>query len=389
LKGGERAAAVGRQAPPTLHRIGSIRALFRVDLGISHTRRRFPVEARRLQRHATTRWSLKAKLVRGGRMIFEYGFCPAVLVFCVFATWYARRHGIGWMKTLFFSSVAPVLILTVFEHIQPFRVDWNHPFRTNRAGALRELGKDLVYMLVITRIHSFLLPTILPLLVPHAKAFGKAAHVYGAISPMHPALRIAIILMVGELFWYWGHRLQHHVGFFWRFHATHHFPERLSALKASRNHPADMLFLTIIGYLPLVALGARGNDLMWAALIQSIVNVTSHANVRVRGGLYGLVFATPDYHRVHHSEVLEESRTNYGCRLLLWDHLFGTFRVAGAQGDRITVGVRPLGGRTFFEELVDPFRVVTKTTTTTSSTSNGDVRPLTAALPARAKTRGE
>jgi sterol desaturase/sphingolipid hydroxylase (fatty acid hydroxylase superfamily) len=299
---------------------------------------------------------MKDKLARGSKVLFEYTFCPAVLVLCVLATWFARRHGIGWMKTLFFSSVAPVLILTVFEYIRPFRAEWNHPFRTDPRRALKELGKDLVYMLFITRIHSFVLPTILPALVPFAKAFGKKAGLYGAISAMHPALRISIILIVGELFWYWGHRLQHHSAFFWRFHATHHLPDRLSALKASRNHPADMLFLTVLGYLPLVALGARGNDLMWAALIQSVVNITSHANVRVRGGLYGWFFATPDYHRVHHSEVMDESRTNYGCRLLVWDRFFGTFRAASGRGDEVVVGVSPVQReRSFKEELIEPF----------------------------------
>jgi sterol desaturase/sphingolipid hydroxylase (fatty acid hydroxylase superfamily) len=298
---------------------------------------------------------VKQKLVSLVKVVFEYSFCPLVLLVSVAATWYARRHGIGWMKTLFFSSLAPILIVTVFEYVYPYRADWNHPFRKERRAALAELGKDLVYMAFVTRIHSFLLPTILPVLVPFAKAFGKKLGVYGMMSAWHPALRITVILIVGELFWYWGHRWQHHNDLLWRFHSTHHMPERLSALKASRNHPADMLFLTILGYLPLVVLGARGNDLMWAALIQSVVNITSHANVRVRGGLYGWLFATPDYHRIHHSANVAESRTNYGCRLLLWDRLFGTFLPRAKREDALVVGVAPLGRRSFKQELIEPF----------------------------------
>jgi sterol desaturase/sphingolipid hydroxylase (fatty acid hydroxylase superfamily) len=285
---------------------------------------------------------------------FEYGFCPAVLVLSVLAVYFARRHGVTWMRTLFVSSLAPVLLITAVEYLRPYRKDWNLPFRSAPKAAFKELAKDLVYMLIVTRIHSFVLPTILPLLVPHAKAFGKSIGVYHMMSAWHPAVRIAVILIVGELFWYWGHRLQHHSPFFWRFHSTHHMPEKLSAMKASRNHPADMLFLSIIGYLPLVALGALGSDLMWAAFIQSVVNITSHANVRVRGGLYGWFFSTPDYHRVHHSAIVDESRTNYGCRLLIWDRVFNTFASRAAHGDRIVVGVSPLGERTFKEELIDP-----------------------------------
>jgi ornithine lipid hydroxylase len=293
------------------------------------------------------------KLASIGKLAFEYSFCPILLVGSVFATWLARRHGVGWVQTLFFSSVAPVLVITLFEWIHPYRRDWNYPFRASPRAALQELGKDLVYMLFVTRIHSFLLPTILPLLVPFAKTFGKKLGVYGAMSAMHPAFRIAMLLLIGELFWYWGHRLQHHSPFFWRFHSTHHMPDKLSALKASRNHPADMLFLSIIGYLPLVVLGARGNDLMWAALIQSVINITSHANVRIRAGIYGWIFSTPDLHAIHHSADIEESRANYGCRLLVWDRLFGTFRTR--QRRPLVIGVAPIGPRTFKEELLDPF----------------------------------
>ena len=289
-----------------------------------------------------------------GKAVFEYGFCPAILAGSVYATWLARRHGIGWVQTLFFSSAAPVLLITLFEWIHPYRADWNHPFRTNRRGAAKELARDLVYMLFITRIHSFLLPTILPRLAPFLKLFGKKVGLFGALSGHPQAFRIAVILLVGEFFWYWGHRLQHHSSFFWRFHSTHHVPEKLSALKASRNHPADMLFLSILGYLPLAALGAKSNDLMWAALIQSIINITSHANVKVRSGIWGWVFSTPDYHYVHHSVELEESRSNYGCRLLVWDRFFDTFRPRAAKRD-VVVGVAPLGDRGFKEELIDPF----------------------------------
>jgi sterol desaturase/sphingolipid hydroxylase (fatty acid hydroxylase superfamily) len=296
------------------------------------------------------------KLAAFGKAAFEYAFCPAILVGSVVATWIARRHGIGWVQTLFFTSAAPVLILTLFEWIHPYRADWNHPFKTNRRAAFKELAKDLVYMLFITRIHSYLLPTILPRLAPFAKLFGKKVGLYGLMSAQHPAFRIAVILLVGELFWYWGHRLQHHSSWFWRFHSTHHVPEKLSALKASRNHPADMLFLSILGYLPLVIIGARGNDLMWAALIQSVVNITSHANVRIRAGVWGWIFSTPDYHYIHHSVDLEESRSNYGCRLLVWDRFFDTFRAAPKKRD-IVVGVAPLrlGDKTLKEELIDPF----------------------------------
>jgi sterol desaturase/sphingolipid hydroxylase (fatty acid hydroxylase superfamily) len=287
--------------------------------------------------------------------IFEFAFCPFVIFGSLAATWYARKQDIDWMQTLFFSSFAPILFITVFEWVAPYRKDWNYPFAKDRRGALKELGKDLLYMGFITRIHSWSLPWILPRLAPFAKIVGKKLAVYGLVSAWHPWVRVTVILLVSELFWYWGHRLQHTLPVLWRFHSTHHVPSRLTALKASRNHPVDLLFLTVLAFLPLAALGAKPTDMMWTALLQSLVNVTSHANVRMRSGIVSWFFATPDCHRVHHSAVIEESKANFGCRLLIWDRIFGTFRNRAARGDEIVVGVDPVGERSLKAELLEPF----------------------------------
>jgi sterol desaturase/sphingolipid hydroxylase (fatty acid hydroxylase superfamily) len=290
--------------------------------------------------------------------MFERAFCPVFLAACVLVTWLARRNGVDWAQTLFFSSAGPMLVLTIVEHLRPYREDWNYGFRAAPRKAARELAKDLLYMLVITRIHSWILPTIFLHTVPLARIAGKKLHVYGLISSMPMPVRIAVVLLVGEFFWYWGHRLQHEVPWMWRFHAAHHAPTKLNALKSSRNHPLDMLFLSVIGYLPLVMLGAKAKDIMWAALIQSVVNVLSHANVPAWGGIFTWVFSAPDVHRCHHSADEERSKSNYGCRLLVWDRLFGTFRAAPTDEGEIVVGVARDGvvrETTLREELVDPF----------------------------------
>lgn len=294
--------------------------------------------------------------------MFERAFCPLFVAGCVLLTWLARRNGVDWAQALFFSSAAPILFLTVIEHLRPYRADWNYGFRADPKKAARELAKDLLYMLVVTRIHSWILPSIFVHAVPVARMAGKKLHVYGVLSSMPMPVRIAALLLVGEFFWYWGHRLQHEVPWMWRFHAAHHAPTKLNALKSSRNHPLDMLFLSVIGYLPLVMLGAKGKDLMWAALIQSVVNVLSHANVPAWGGLFASVFSSPDLHRWHHSADEEKSKSNYGCRLVVWDRLFGTFRAAPTHDDvsrgEIVVGVARDGSvqeTTLREELLDPF----------------------------------
>ena len=48
-----------------------------------------------------------------------------------------------------------------------------------------------------------------------------------------------------------------------------------------------------------------------------------------------LVLVTPDMHRVHHSTFPEETDSNYGFNLPVWDRLFRTYRAqprAGHEG---------------------------------------------------------
>ena len=67
-----------------------------------------------------------------------------------------------------------------------------------------------------------------------------------------------------------------------------------------------------------------------------------HANVAVDSGPLNRIFATPDLHRWHHSEVYEEGDTNYGAVLSIWDQLLGSWFWPGRQLDsEIGVGRMP------------------------------------------------
>jgi len=72
------------------------------------------------------------------------------------------------------------------------------------------------------------------------------------------------------------------------------------------------------------------------------------------------VLVTPDMHRVHHSVQRDETDSNFGFNLSVWDRLFGTYRAQPRDGhDAMALGVGGfrdparlgLGGL-----LVQPFR---------------------------------
>lgn len=65
----------------------------------------------------------------------------------------------------------------------------------------------------------------------------------------------------------------------------------------------------------------------------------------------GLLFTTNTYHICHHSAVLEESNTNYGCSAIIWDRVFGTF-LHKTISEAGTGPTEP----TMWEKLLMPFK---------------------------------
>ena len=69
-------------------------------------------------------------------------------------------------------------------------------------------------------------------------------------------------------------------------------------------------------------------------LLLSLGSLFTHADfalpARVDRGLR-MVLVTPSMHRVHHSVRREETDSNYGFHLSLWDRLFRSYRAAPLQ----------------------------------------------------------
>jgi sterol desaturase/sphingolipid hydroxylase (fatty acid hydroxylase superfamily) len=41
--------------------------------------------------------------------------------------------------------------------------------------------------------------------------------------------------------------------------------------------------------------------------------------------VYDWVFAVAQQHHVHHAHKRDQADSNYGCNIILWDRLFGTY----------------------------------------------------------------
>jgi sterol desaturase/sphingolipid hydroxylase (fatty acid hydroxylase superfamily) len=124
---------------------------------------------------------------------------------------------------------------------------------------------------------------------------------------------------------YWQHRWFHEIPFLWRVHRVHHSDVGFEATLGFRFHPAEIV-LSLYFKLAIIAVFGIGvgTVVLYEILLASFALIT-HADVALSpkwDSVLRRVIVTPDWHRVHHSVHGDETNSNYGNILSVWDHLF-------------------------------------------------------------------
>jgi sterol desaturase/sphingolipid hydroxylase (fatty acid hydroxylase superfamily) len=156
-------------------------------------------------------------------------------------------------------------------------------------------------------------------------------------------LQAVEVVLLSDLLIYWGHRLQHRVGFLWRFHAVHHSAEHLDWLAAYREHPLDSIYTVGLVNLPAMLLGFPFETLASFIAFRGLWAVYIHSNVRLPLGPLRLVIGSPELHHWHHDR--DRDAGNYGNLSPLMDLLFGTYRCPDHEPERF--GIKEPSARTY------------------------------------------
>ena len=164
-------------------------------------------------------------------------------------------------------------------------------------------------------------------------------------------LQAVEVVLLSDLFVYWGHRLQHRVGFLWRFHAIHHSAEHLDWLAAHREHPLDTIYTIGLINLPAFLLGFPLETIAGFIAFRGIWAIYIHSNVRLPIGPFRMVLGAPELHHWHHDR--DRDAGNYANISPLMDILFGTYRCPDREPEHL--GLNEPGPKTYLGHLIHPF----------------------------------
>ena len=201
----------------------------------------------------------------------------------------------------------------------PARPDWLP------SAARRLRNAALVFaLLILTGMVIAMYDSVLRAPLADARAALGLDSVWPYGAPL--LLQVLMVFFLSEFIWYWMHRAEHRFTLVWRVsgHGAHHSFKNLGALNFGLNHPLELFFITLPAALVELFFGV-GMAAAGAATLGVMQTSVVHSNLRLNTSIIGWLFTTNRYHIHHHSMVLEESNTNYGCAAIIWDRLFGTF----------------------------------------------------------------
>lgn len=145
----------------------------------------------------------------------------------------------------------------------------------------------------------------------------------------HPLVLFIVYYAIYDLVYYWMHRLQHALPWWWALHSMHHSTRQMSCWTNDRGSLVDGFLQSMVLAGVGLIIGVAPTEFAWLMLLGELVQNFSHANVRVRfGPVFDRLLVSPKFHRLHHMLVDPDRpnlhNCNFGQVFSIWDVVFGT-----------------------------------------------------------------
>jgi sterol desaturase/sphingolipid hydroxylase (fatty acid hydroxylase superfamily) len=155
------------------------------------------------------------------------------------------------------------------------------------------------------------------------------------LSPLNPIFAGIFCFIILDFAVWFEHVMSHKWQWLWRIHRVHHSDTGFDVTTALRFHPLEIIVSMLWKGAIVALLGAPVLAVLFFEIVLNGSAMFNHANVKLPLGfdrLVRLAIVTPDMHRIHHSQYVSETNSNYGFNFSIWDRLFGTYTAEPQTG---------------------------------------------------------
>jgi len=156
-------------------------------------------------------------------------------------------------------------------------------------------------------------------------------------------LNVVLTLIIFDLLIYIQHVITHKINFLWQIHRVHHIDREVDVTTGIRFHPFEIVLSVLYKMLAVILIGPVAYAIILYEILLNAAALFTHSNILINSKLdkyLRMLFVTPDMHRIHHSVIRDETDSNYGNILSIWDKLFKTYRLLPKAGyDDMVIGL--------------------------------------------------
>jgi len=209
------------------------------------------------------------------------------------------------------------LLLTFWE--------WYKPKRALTQNKIKRWLNNFAILICSTLLVRLLIP-----LAAIGVAYFVEQNQWGLLNHFNWSFELKLIaaFVLLDLSIYFQHTLFHVIPVLWRIHRVHHADLDCDVTTGLRFHPIEILLSILIKMATIAVLGAPVLAVIAFEAVLNFMSMFTHSNINLGNSFEKVLrwfIVTPDMHRVHHSTQENETNSNFGFNISLWDRMFGTY----------------------------------------------------------------
>lgn len=190
--------------------------------------------------------------------------------------------------------------------------------------------------LLLVFINTILLRLIFPIAAVGVALYSQVYQI-GLLNYLEVPQLFAVVIafIILDLSIYCQHLIFHHIPILWSIHKVHHADMDIDVTTGLRFHPLEMILSMLVKMLVIIIIGAPALAVIVFEIILNASSLFNHGNIGLPKPLdkiLRVLIVTPDMHRVHHSTIVNETNSNFGFNLSIWDRVFKTYKADPTKG---------------------------------------------------------